>query len=55
MKKIYKYNRYTLRLSSELNAYIKDLAVLRGIKPTAVINSILGEYRERSCHGRKKF
>ena len=55
MKKNYKYNRYTIRLSNELNAFVKDLAVLRGAKPTAVINAILGEYRERSRHDKKKF
>lgn len=53
MYKIYKYNRYTLRLSDEMNDYIKKLSDLRGTMPPDVIKSIIGEHRERSIHGRR--
>lgn len=48
MKKLYSYERYTLRLSKDLGGYIKATAERRGISPTDTIKAILGEYRERS-------
>lgn len=44
--KQYKYERYTLRLSKEMAAYVKTASEQRGIAPTAFIKAVLGEYKE---------
>lgn len=48
-----KYERYTLRLTNEMAAYIKAISERRGIAPTALIKAILGEYKEVHEHGKE--
>ncbi|MCD8224462.1 MAG: hypothetical protein LUC99_06400 [Clostridiales bacterium] len=51
MKK-YKYERYTIRLTKEMAAYVKAVSEHRGIAPTAFIKAVLGEYREVNEYGK---
>lgn len=51
--KQYKYERYTLRLSKDMAAYVKATAERRGIAPTAFIKVVLGEYKEADGLGRR--
>lgn len=51
--KQYKYERYTLRLSKDMAAYVKATAERRGIAPTAFIKAVLGEYKEADGFGRR--
>ena len=48
-----KYERYTLRLTKDMDVYIKSLSEYRGISPTTLIKNILGEYREAHEHGKR--
>ncbi len=41
--KIYKYNTYTVRLSDELNAYVKHKAKTMGLSVQNVIRLMLSE------------
>lgn len=51
--KQHKYDRYTIRLTREMAAYVKAVAERRGIAPTALIKAILGEYKEGNEHDEK--
>lgn len=50
--KRYKYERYTIRLTVDMANYIKAVSAKRGIAPTALIKTILSEYKERDINGR---
>lgn len=52
--KLYKYERYTLRLAKEMADYLSILSQRRGIAPTALIKSILGEYKEANEIGKEQ-
>lgn len=51
--KQYKYDRYTLRLSKDMTAYVKAESARRGIAPTTFIKVVLGEYKEAERLGRR--
>lgn len=52
--KLYKYERYTLRLAKDMADYLTVLSQRRGIAPTALIKSILGEYKEANEIGKEQ-
>lgn len=53
MKK-YKYDRYTIRLTTSMAEYVKTVSSKRGIAPTAFIKSVLGEYKEADEYGKNE-
>lgn len=52
--KSYKYERYTLRLTKEIADYLNVISQRRGIAPTALIKSIIGEYKEANRIGNEQ-
>lgn len=52
--KSYKYERYTLRLTKEIADYLNVISQRRGIAPTALIKSIIGEYKEANGIGNEQ-
>lgn len=47
-----KYERYTLRLTKDMADYVNAVSKRRGIAPTALIKSVLGEYKEANSYGK---